>query len=375
MVLLFEQVNFIIGDNMSRTVFNEKNTGHITKQYPMFFGDSLGLLDTVNIVNKEIEDLKEKQRSFRWYPTEINLSQDKQDMLTAPKEIVDLMNKTISWQHLTDSITGRSIGAMFLPHVTNPQAEVMISEWSNIEFVHGESYIHIVKQTNHDPDKAILDTYANLNILNRSQDLINTFDQLYNMSVDTPLEEKKRILAKVLSVVMTMECVSFMASFAVTFAIGKQGYFQGIAETVSMIARDELLHGRMSYELIKATRDVDGWKDIYSDVADDISDIIHSITRNESEWNQYLLSEGRELRNLPLETLNDTNLYFHNFVCSLIGIENKFKIVAENPCTFMDKYIDRSLLQFAPQEIQNGSYRQASVVDDLSDDIDLDFNF
>ena len=29
--------------------------------------------------------------------------------------------------------------------------------------------------------------------------------------------------------------------------------------------------------------------------------------------------------------------------------------------------------QFTPQEIQNGSYRQASVVDDLSDDIDLDF--
>lgn len=130
---------------MSRTVFNEKNTGHITKQYPMFFGDSLGLLDTVNIVNKEIEDLKEKQRSFRWYATEINLSQDKQEMLTAPPEIVDLMNKTISWQQFTDSFTGRSIGAMFLPHVTNPQAEVMISEWSNIEFVHGEAYTHIVK--------------------------------------------------------------------------------------------------------------------------------------------------------------------------------------------------------------------------------------
>ena len=113
--------------------------------------------------------------------------------------------------------------------------------------------------------------------------------------------EKKKIMAKVLCTVMAMEVISFMSSFAVTFAIAEQGYFQGIAETVSMIARDELLHGRMSYELIKATRDVDGWKDIYSDVADDISDIIHSITRNESEWNQYLLSEGRELRNLPLE--------------------------------------------------------------------------
>ena len=63
---------------MTRTVFNESNTGHITKTYPMFFGDSLGLVDTVNVVNKEIEMLKEKQRGGRWYPTEISLSQDKQ---------------------------------------------------------------------------------------------------------------------------------------------------------------------------------------------------------------------------------------------------------------------------------------------------------
>ena len=375
MVLLFEQVNFIIGDNMSRTVFNEKNTGHITKQYPMFFGDSLGLLDTVNIVNKEIEDLKEKQRSFRWYPTEINLSQDKQDMLTAPKEIVDLMNRTISWQHLTDSITGRSIGAMFLPHVTNPQAEVMISEWSNIEFVHGESYIHIVKQTNPDPDKAILDTYTNLNILNRSQDLINTFNQLYNMSIDTPLEEKKRILAKVLSVVMTMECVSFMASFAVTFAIGKQGYFQGIVETVSGVARDELLHTRMSYALIKAMKEVDGWQYVFESVKADVQRMVVAIVNKELQWCEYLFSEGRGVLGLSESMLKDTVLFFANTVFTLLELDNPFKVVTENPCKFMEEYIDRSMMQFASQEIQHMSYRQGAVKDDVDEDVDLDFSF
>lgn len=103
---------------MTRTVFNESNTGHITKTYPMFFGDSLGLVDTVNVVNKDIEMLKEKQRGGRWYPTEISLSQDKQDMTFAPQAIVDIMNLAISWQHTTDSVAGRSIGAMLLPHVT-----------------------------------------------------------------------------------------------------------------------------------------------------------------------------------------------------------------------------------------------------------------
>ena len=164
-----------------------------------------------------------------------------------------------------------------------------------------------------------------------------------------------------------------MSSFGVTFAIAELGYFQGISETVSTIARDELYHGRMSYELIKATRYVDGWSDIYEEVLDECSEIIHSITKGEQSWNSYLLSEGRSLPNLTEENLNQLNLYFHNFVCSLVGIKNELEVVTEHPCKFMDKYIDRSLLQFASQEIQHTSYRQGSVVDDLSDDLDLDF--
>lgn len=45
------------------------------------------------------------------------------------------MNLAISWQHTTDSIAGRSVGAMFLPHVTNSEAEAMIGEWSAMEFI------------------------------------------------------------------------------------------------------------------------------------------------------------------------------------------------------------------------------------------------
>ena len=41
----------------------------------------------------------------------------------------------------------------------------------------------------------------------------------------------------------------------------------------------------------------------------------------------------------------------------------------------MEEYVDRSLMQFASQEIQHMSYRQGSVKDDLDEDTDLDFTF
>lgn len=357
-----------------RTVFNENNTGHITKSYPMFLGDNLGLVDTVNVVNKEVESLKEKQRGSRWYPTEVSLTQDKLDMTLAPKAVVDIMNLAISWQHTQDSVAGRSIGALLLPHVTNTEAEGMIFEWGCIEIIHGEAYIHIVKQTRMNPDEAIKETYNNIRVLLRSKKIVEVFNTLYNMPQDLPLRDKKKIIAKVLVTIMAMEIISFMSSFCVTFAIGELKWFAGIVETVSTICRDELLHGRMSYELIKAQKFVDGWGDIYEEILDDLSEIIHSITLGEMEWNKYIFTDGRSLPNLTTEQLNDVNLYFHNVVCSLVGVENKYKVVKVNPCShIMEKYVDRSLLQFAPQEMQHTGYRQGSVVDDLDDDMDLDF--
>lgn len=357
-----------------KTVFNKDNQGHLTKNYPIFFGDSLGLLDTVNVTNKRIEALKEQQRSNAWYPTEVSMTQDRQDMINVNRDTADLMVLTISWQHLTDSITGRSIGAMLLPHVTNPEAEVMISEWSNIEFVHGEAYSHIVKQTMSDPDQSLLDTYRDLKILARSKNIIKVFDDLYTMPLDLPLREKKKIMAKALCVINVMELCSFMASFCVTFAIAETGVFQGIAETVSLIAKDELLHGHMSYELIKATRDVDGWEDIYEEIKPEVQEIIKSIVQGELDWNAYLFSEGRKVVGLTEDLLDDTVLYFANTVYKILKLDNPFKVVENNPSKFMEHYLDRSLLQFAPQEIQHGSYRQGAVVDDLGGDLDLDFD-
>lgn len=357
----------------NRTVFNQNNTGHLTKSYPMFFGESLGMYDSVNITNKNIEALKELQRSMGWFPTEVNLSQDRSDMKTTNKDTVDLLVKTIMWQSMTDSIASRSISALLMPYVTNSEAESMIAEWARIEYVHAETYLHIIKQTMPNPDEAILEAYRDLKIRARSQVLIDVFDDVYNMPHDTPLEEKKELMAILLCAIMFMEGVSFMASFAVTFAIAETGVFQGISENVGMIAKDEITHSLMSYELIKACRDVDGWSDTFKKVKPRVKEIYDSLVKGEEEWTDYLFSDGRSVVGLNADILKGCVHYYANTCYNILGIETPFEVVKDNPCSYMSNYLDRSLTQYAPQEMQHGSYRQGSVVDDLEDDFDLDF--
>lgn len=357
-----------------RTVFNQNNTGHITKTYPMFFGDNLGMYDSVNITNKNIEALKELQRSMGWFPTEVSLSQDRSDMKTTSKDTVDLLVKTIMWQSMTDSIASRSISALLMPHVTNSEAESMIAEWARIEYVHAETYLHIIKQTMPNPDGALLEAYRDLKIRARSQVLIDVFDNVYNMDINTPLEEKKELMAILLCTVMFMEGVSFMASFAVTFAIAETDVFQGIAENVGMIAKDEITHSLMSYELIKACRDVDGWGEVFKRVKPRVKAIYDALVKGEEDWTDYLFSDGRSVVGLNASILKGCVHHFAGTCYGIVGIEAPFELVKENPCTYMSNYLDRSLTQYAPQEMQHGSYRQGSIVDDTEDDLDLDFS-
>lgn len=358
-----------------RTVFNQNNTGHLTKTYPIFFGEDLGMYDSVNIINKRIEQLKELQRSMAWYPTEVSMSQDRLDMQRTDRDTSELMVKTIMWQSMTDSIASRSIAALMSPHVTNSEADCMISEWSRMEFIHSEAYLHIIKQVMPNPDEVLLEAYRDLKIRARSQTLIEVFDDIYNMTHNTPLQEKKERMAVFLATLMFMEGVSFMSSFAVTFAIAETGVFQGISETVSMIAKDEITHSLMSYELIRACRDDDGWGEVFKKVKPKIKGIFDELVKSEEEWTDYLFSNGRNVVGLNAETLKGCVHYYAQTCYNIMGLEAPFSPVEENPCSYMSNYLDRSLTQYAPQEIQHGSYRQGSIQDDVEDDADLDFDF
>lgn len=359
----------------TRTVFNSKNTGHLTKEYPIFFGDSMGMFDTVNIVNPRIEALKELERAQKWFPTEVGLSQDRQDMLTVSKSTVDLLIKTIIWQSMTDGIASRSVAALLSPYVTNPEAEAAIAEWSCKEVVHAETYLHIIKQTMPNPDEAILEAYRDLRIRNRSEELIKTFDALYCMDQSLPLREKKKIMAKALCAFLVMESVSFMSSFAITFAIAETGVFQGISENVSMIAKDEINHSLISYEFIKACRDVDGWSDIFEEVKPEVQKILDSIVQSEMDWTDYLFSDGRSAIGITGDMIKDCVKFYAQTAYNVLGLTNPHAIVESNPCTYMMKYLDRSLVQYASQEIQHGSYKQGAIIDDIESDLDLDFDF
>ena len=354
------------------SVFNANNKGFETNKYPLFLGEDLGLFDTINVAYPELEDLYQKQVSQIWNENEVSLSQDKQDMINAPKDVVDLMVKTISWQFLADSVASKSIAGLLMRYVTNSELEGMINAWSFFETIHARTYSHIVKQTVVNPNQVLRDTYNNVDIVSRSEAIVKAFDQLESLPITATIEEKRRAIALAFAALFALEAIAFMSSFAVTFAIAETGIFQGIGSLVTLIARDEVLHTRMDYAILNILKQDPEWLETFSELKNEIKGVLDALTNQEVKNANYLFSEGRQVIGLTAELLQEYTLYMAKPLYDALGIPFDFQVIEKNPCSYMDKYIDSSKMQVAPQEIQLTAYKIGSVKDD-TDELDLDF--
>jgi ribonucleoside-diphosphate reductase beta chain len=355
-------------------VFNANNNGYETGKYPLFLGEDLGLFDTVNCAYPVLEDLYQKQVSQIWNENEISLIQDKQDMLALPKDTVDLMVKTISWQHLGDSIASKSIAGLLMRYVSNSELEGLLNVWSFFETIHARAYSHIIKQTFVDPNQLLRDTYNSVESLIRSEAIVEAFNQLENLPVDATVEQKREAIALAFTALFALEAIAFMSSFAVTFAITETGAFQGIGQEVTLIARDEVLHTRMDYAILSILKQSPEWVGTFAKLAPQIKDVLDSVVRQELRWANYLFSEGRQVIGLTAELLQEYTLYMAKPLYEALGVQFDFTLIEKNPCSYMDKYIDSTKIQVAAQELQITSYKIGSVKDD-TENLDLDFDF
>lgn len=354
------------------TVFSVKNKGFETGNYPLFLGEDLGLFDTVNITYPQLELLYQKQMSQIWNETEVSLEQDKQDMLEVSRDVVDLMVKTISWQHLADSVASKSISGLLMRYVTNSELEGMLNAQTLFETIHARTYSHIVKQTFVDPNQMLRDTYKNVQTIIRSKAITDAFNKLEDLPVNASIKDKRKALLGAVCALFALEAIAFMSSFAVTFAITETGVFRGIGQLVTLIARDEVLHTRMDYEVVEILKKDLDWQECLKENSQMVKEILDSVVNQELKWADYLFSEGRQVIGLSSELLKEYTLFCAKPVYKSLGVGYNFKDVLVNPCTYMDKYLDSGKVQIAPQELQITSYKIGAIRDD-TDNINLDF--
>lgn len=154
-----------------------------------------------------------------------------------------------------------------------------------------------------------------------------------------------------------------MGSFSVTFAIAETGIFQGIAQDVKLVCRDELLHCRASYEMIKVLQDDPEWAEAIESCKGEVEQMLNESIEDEQTFSEYLFSEGRSVVGLNQTLYMEYVRFSATTVYKALKIDFKDAIEVD-PLPYMKDYIDSSMIQVAAQEIQLTSYNVGVIIDD-----------
>ena len=363
------------------TVFNAANSGWKTKQYPLFMGEEMALYDSVNVNYKELFDVYKQQVSQRWVETEFNHEQSRLDMISCPKNIYDVMLLNLSFQWVLDSVASRAIAPLFAPFVTNSELWAALMENSNMEVIHALSYSEIVRQCVADPTDVFKLSVQNEKTIQRAVKVVSVFDELQKAGAEYTLGIRKNnqstynIVFKGLVALYILERLQFLASFAATFAVVEQGYFQSIGKMVQKIMLDEIFcHYTTDALALKIELSTERGKIAMRECKDEILEMIAEVRYQERQWSDYLFSEGRSIVGLNPLLLNEWVDYNAQAVYDGLGLSDNipFERVKQNPLKWMDNWIEIDKFQNCMQEADGNNYALNVVKDDVTDE-ELDF--
>lgn len=354
------------------SVFNLNNTQYKDGMYPLFCGESIALIDLINSPYPELYKLYQKQASFNWAADEVDLSQDRMDMLSVNKEIVDLMVDTLLFQFSIDSTAANSILPLFAPFISSPELHILMAEITRYECIHSESYSLIVQQTMQHPKEALHKAMTLQESIARGENIVAVFDNLSlvggkvrskQIKMDS-MEAKEAVFLGMVNLYI-LERISFMSSFAVTFAISELGVFQGIGKLVSLIARDEQLHAEADKIVCKKL--MKQMPEVYEAIYPKIKQLIDEAVAIELGWNEYLF-KGRSCVGLTQPLLDDWVNWMSKDIYETFGIEHDVDI-KENPLPYMESYLDLNAVQVAAQESTIVNYLVGGVKNTLNDEV------
>lgn len=364
------------------TVFNENNTGHLTGKYPLFLGEQRGLYDNVHLNHPRIFKLYAELKSIDWQHDELDLSQVKMDLMSVDPMTRDVMLLNLAYQWRADSAIGNSLSTLLQPFITNSEYAHAISRIAENENLHALTYSNIGRQCLPDPKELFDLVYKTEQVLGRATSAVKALEELdrvgceYKLGLKTK-DECRPYIFRGVAAIFILERISFMNSFAATFALGSQQLFVAAAKYVQKICQDEMIHFEIArYALQDMMKDPLFAETIEQEMPNVIK-MVQETLDQELVWNKFLFSEGRSVVGLNQLKLDQWTKYNVQNVCDTLGMKLPFERILKDPLPwFASDWVDLNSHQNANMESANTNYALNTVVDDGSEleiDDDLDF--
>lgn len=359
-------------------MFNNENTEWKEGKYSLFLGQEPALYDSINVTHPELFKLYKRQKAMDWSEDELNLEQSRIDMDTCPAEVKDLMIENLALQWEADSIASRSIAPLFAPFITNSEVWAAWLKVSEIEVLHALTYSEIVRQCISNPNIIFDKIMKNDDIIGRLTPISEAFRKLqlegarHTLGLVTDIQSSYDVVMNAVVALFCLERLQFVASFAATFAVVEQGWFQAIGKLVQKIAQDErFIHAEVDKYIIKHELTTERGKIWYNKNIEFIKNIVDSVVQAEYNWNKYLFSNGRKVVGYTESLANEWVDYNAQDVYATLGFD--YKKIKTNPLKYMDNWFDLNKTQNAQQEADSANYLLNVIYNDIPEEYQFEY--
>jgi ribonucleoside-diphosphate reductase beta chain len=365
---------------MAMTVFNTQNTDWKDNTYSIFLGQAPGLYDSINVKYPKLFKIYKQQVSQRWVEDEFNHDQSRLDFIKCPESVYKIMILNLAFQWELDSVASRASAPLFAPFVTCSEAWAAMMENANMEIIHSLTYSEIIRLCIKNPSE-IFEMIMNTPIFhNRAAKVSQVFEDLARVGAEYTLglrkndQETYNYVFKGMFALYVLERLQFMSSFAATFAIVEQGFFQSIGKAVQKIMIDELAcHAEFDSAVLHAELKTERGQIAFESMKDELCEMIEEVVRQEFAWTEFLFEDGRSIVGLTPNLLNEWVVSNAQAIYKDLRLPNPRKIV-KNPLAWMSNWINIDKFQNANQEADNNNYALNVIKDDLGDDV-IEFDF
>jgi len=340
----------------------------------LFLGERIGLLENIKNEHENIEYYFQLLKSLDWREDEIDITPCLSEFKELPKEISDLMIKTLSWQWEADSCAALGIVNTLLPFANNLPLISYLVEVTKNEVLHSRTYSHIVRFSFDNPTEVMKEMLELKEATNRLQKVDSVFAEakekalLYSLGESFKEYDLRKTIMKTLAALLALERIQFMASFAITFGLAETGYFIPIAKLVQKICNDELqVHVRTDKEILRTEFKYVNSVSAFIDAQDEIVEIIREIVDSELAWIDFLLGDKDRVDGIVVfdkKKLKNFVLYAATDVCSFLNISIDYPMVTKNPLSYMNKWVIIDSHQISPQEQDTQNYLLGGFIDD-----------
>ena len=312
----------------------------------------------------------------------------------------------VTWKN-TAHVSGQGIDKTLVPYegkvrcVTVPTGLFLIRYNGAVSVtgncVHALTYSEIVRNSFKNPNVILDEILAVQEAQGRMYAVANVMDTAYHTSYAYALGQRENDestyndMFMFLVALYFLERIQFMASFSITFAICKTGWFQPIGHAVKKIAQDEFeIHAQYGQGVLRALMATPRGRKAYEQCKPKMIELFTEVLTIETEWIEYMFSEGRSLPGVNAKKIVDWTLFNANAARTFLGFkdseltefaDNFTALTGDvlvwpttNPLPYMEEYMDISASQSSPQEEKSKSDYQVNLMDSREEDDEFDFD-